>query len=99
MQNKVDIISNQRSSKKRSVYTNTTALFSGLQSFVTLIQSLDIDSIESDSTVISLTTDILTTNVYLFTYTSVQISIASSFSTSISTVIVQVYSFMVKYPI
>ena len=95
VQNKVNIIANQTASRKRSNFESATALFSGLQSFLTKIQSLDIDSIGTDSTVKNLTTDITTTNVYIFTYTSVQISSASSFSSSISTIIVQVCSWSV----
>ena len=90
VQNKANIIANQTASRKRSVFTSATGLFSGLQSFVSKIQSLDVDSIGTDSTVKSLTTDITTTNVYIFTYTSVQISSASSLSSSISTIIVKV---------
>ena len=90
VKNKVNIIANQTASKKRSVFTSNAALFAGLQSFLTKVQSLDVDSIGTDSTVKSLTTDITTTNVYTFTYTSVQISSASSFSTSITTIIVKV---------
>ena len=95
VQNKLNIIAAQTASKKRSNFESATALFSGLESFLTKIQSLDVDSIGTDSTVKNLTTDITTTNVYIFTYTSVQISSASSLSTSISTIIVQVCSLRV----
>ena len=83
--------SNASSTKvKRAALSTVTELITALTTFVTKVQSLDVDSIGDDSTVISLKSSITKTNVLSFSFTSTQISTASSVVSSISVIIVKV---------
>ena len=89
VKNKANTIANSTPSNKRTTYISSTELITAIITFVTTITSLDVDAIGTSSTVKTIAVNVQETNVYVFTYTSVQISSAQSAATSISSVLVQ----------
>ena len=87
--NKATTIANSTPSNKRTTYNSATELITAISTFITVITSTDIDDLGTSSTVKTIATNVQETNVYVFTYTSVQISIAQSAATTISSVLVQ----------
>ena len=86
---KANTIANSTPSKKRTTYNSATELITSISTFITVITSLDVDDLGTSTTVQAITINVQETNVYVFTYTSVQISIAQSAVTVITTVLVQ----------
>ena len=83
-------ISKQTASKKRTAYTSASNLIAAILALVSRIQSLDTDEIGTDSTFKAYAINISQTNVLSFTYTSSQISSASTAVTSITTVLTEI---------
>ena len=74
---------------KRNAITSAVTMITTMQSFVTLAQSLDTDALGTDSTLKKYATDISDTNTLSLSFTSVQISSATTVVTQITTIIVQ----------
>lgn len=90
---KASTISNSTSTASRSrraALNSTTELISAITSFVTKCQSVDVDDIGTDTSITSLKSQITKTNVLTFSYTSTQISTATSSVTSLTIIITKV---------
>ena len=74
---------------KRVAITSAATMISSLQSFVTLAQSLDTDALGTSSSLKELATNISATNTLTLSFTSVQISVATTAVTQISVIIIQ----------
>ena len=91
--NKASAISNATAKAekrtKRNAITSALTMITTMQSFVTLAQSLDTDALGTDSTLKKYATDISDTNTLSLSFTSVQISSATTVVTQITIIIVQ----------
>ena len=91
--NKASAISNATAKAekrtKRNAITSAVTMITTMQSFVTLAQSLDTDALGTDSTLKKYATDISDTNTLSLSFTSVQISSATTVVTQINIIIVQ----------
>ena len=74
---------------KRVAITSAATMISSLQSFVTLAQSLDTDALGTSSSLKEYATNISATNTLTLSFTSVQISAATTVVTQISVIIIQ----------
>ena len=79
-----------KSRKRRAALNSSTEVITSITSFVARCQAVDVDDIGTDETIFNLKTNITKTNVLSFTYTSTQISTASSSITSLITIITMV---------
>ena len=77
------------SRSKRFAITSADTMISALQAFITQAQSLDTDEIGTDSTMREYATNISATNTLSLSFTSVQISAASTIVTQITVIVVQ----------
>ena len=78
-----------RSRKKRVAITSAVTMISTMQTLMTKTQSLDVDLIGTDSTIKDQATSIAATNTLTLSFTSVQISAASTVVTQIQIIIVK----------
>ena len=74
---------------KRNAITSATTMIVTMQSFVTRAQSLDTDALGTDSTMKKYATDISDTNTLSLSFTSAQISSATTVISQIATIVVQ----------
>ena len=74
---------------KRNAITSAVTMITTMQSFVTRAQSLNTDALGTDSTLITYATDISYTNTLSLSFTSVQISSATTFVMQITKIIDQ----------
>ena len=74
---------------KRVAITSAATMISSMTSFVTLAQSLDTDALGTDSTLKEYATNISATNTLTLSFTSVQISSATTVVTQISVIVIQ----------
>ena len=78
------------SRSRRAALNSSTELISSITSFVTKCQSVDVDDIGTDTSITSLKSQITKTNVLVFSFTSTQISTATSSVTSLTIIITKV---------
>ena len=78
------------SRSRRAALNSSTELISAISSFVTKCQSVDVDDIGTDTSITSLKSQITKTNVLVFSFTSTQISTATSSVTSLTIIITKV---------
>ena len=75
--------------EKRAAITSAVTMISTMQTLLTKAQSLDVDLIGTDSTIKDQASSIASTNTLSLSFTSVQISAASTVVTQIQIIIVK----------